>query len=1074
MADHASAGGGLALWGTSWEGEGAPAYWPWMQIIRSYARGRKTDELYADLGDGAADIARLVPEVGSRFLSLTAAAEVDPDQARFRLFDHISRFLASAAAKQPIVLILEDLHWSDRSSLTLMRFVAQALRAERVLLLGTYRDSEIAREHPFAEALGDLTRDRIVLGGLSNDGVARLIEATTGASPPRELAEAVFGRTTGNPFFVKEVARLLASQGRLDQAGAAASFVIPDGIRDVVLRRLARLSQECVDVLGAASVVGPEFEPDLVAGLTDRSVTDVVSLLATAESARVVAEIPGVIGRYSFAHALVREVIYDGLGAHRAELHRRAGEILEKRRAASGSGGLSEIANHYLKGATAGDALQAARMAIEAARESLRMFAWDQAAEFYARALEVMMLGAPEDDLRLRTLLELGDARTSAGDLEAARAVYGDAADLALALERPEELAHAALGFGSGLAGFEVRLFDDRQIELLWSALASLPENDTALGAWVLARLSVATSYLTPVEQRVTLSRQAVGMARRVGDNGALSYALSSLCDALAGPAHVDERIAASTEMIRLAAEPAAGAARCGVESCSVCLCSPEFALLGRRIRLVANLKAGDVAATDEDIEAYARLAEHLRQPLYLWYVPLFRGMRALMRGELNEAERLTSEAAAVASQTTSGNGDLLTLVQRAGEAWERGDPARVAALWREAIALSPETAALSSMRGMPIWMAAFAGNPVTVRPALERWAEAGGMATEADDAEWLDVAWYYAESAVRARESTAASSIYESLLPYEHLLIVEGIGARMIGSVAHLLGRLAAFLGRPGDAERHLERGLEAHTRAGATLWEARSKLELARLLRDIDDPNEDRRRELARSAAEAFTAAGSEAEAADALGLADGSTGTETEAKLEAEGNVFRREGEFWTVVFEGRLSRVKDSKGMRDIVTLLSTPSREVAALDLMGRDAGPGTSASGPKAEGLTAAGDAGELLDDRARAEYKSRIADLQLEIDDATADNDHSRAARAHQELEQLTEQLTAAYGLGGRARKAGDPAERARKAVTERIRDALGKIARDNPGLARHLKRSLRTGSFCVYSPEKPVTWSF
>jgi hypothetical protein len=175
--------------------------------------------------------------------------------------------------------------------------------------------------------------------------------------------------------------------------------------------------------------------------------------------------------------------------------------------------------------------------------------------------------------------------------------------------------------------------------------------------------------------------------------------------------------------------------------------------------------------------------------------------------------------------------------------------------------------------------------------------------------------------------------------------------------------------------------------------------------------------------------------------------------------EGNVFRREGEFWTISFGGAVARLKDSKGLRDIAVLIGSPGREFAALDLVARDAG----------DEVPREGDAGAVLDDRARTAYKARIAELQAEIDDAA---DPMRTTSAREELDALAAQLASAYGLGGRARRAGDPAERARKAVAERIRDAIAKIGREHPALGRHLKASIRTGAFCGYAPERPTAW--
>ena len=1001
---YATENGARALWGASWEGEGTPPYWPWMQIVRSYAAGRRTDELYNEMGAGASDIARLVPEVGGRFLTLTAAEEAEPDQARFRLFDNVTLFLKEAARSQPLVLVFDDLHWADRSSLTLLLFFAQALRDASVLAIGTYRDVDLDADHPLRET--HRTTERVFLRGLQRDEVAALIRETTGSDPQPELADGVFDKTNGNPFFVKEVARLLDAQGRLHSGG----YAIPEGVRDVVGKRLARLDQQTVALLGAASVLGREFSIDQLASLADRDVEGVLRLLDDATSAQIVSEQPETVGRFAFAHALVRDSLYSELGpARRAALHWKAGSLLDARHL--GDAHLSEIANHLVRGAAAGDPSRAAEAAIGAGRYALRMYAWDKAAEMYTRALDALALAGSDDKVRARTLLELGDAHTRAGDLAAARGVYLRAADLSRGPELASELAHAALGLGGGLAGSEVRLFDDHQLELLDRALDELPATDAPVRAWVLARLSVASSFVRTIEERAALSREAVDMARRLGDRGALSYALSSLCDALAGPDHVNERLAASSEMIALASQPADGAARCGVDSCSVCLCDPEFALLGRRFRVVANLERGDLAAVDADIDGYARLAEHLRQPLYLWYVPLLRGMRALIRGSFGETERRIEEAAGIAERMSSDNANVLIGVLRAGLEIERGDTAAAVRAMRSIYAASSELSDIPSYPGAEVMFASLSGDKEEATRLLRGWIGRGGLSAQPKDSEWLSDGAIAADSALVIGDPVGAQHVFDALAPYEDLFAVDGIAAYFRGSVAYHLGRLAALLGRPDEAERLLAKATAAHERIGAPLWSERSR---------------------------------SDAAAPPAAAV-----------KPVEEGR-FRREGDFWTVAYDGEVARLKDSKGLRDIAALLATPDKEIAALDLASAEAG-------------RFEGDAGELLDERARAAYKARIAELQAEIDE-----DPSGSTRAREELDALSEQLAAAYGLGGRARRAGDPAERARKAVTERIRDAVGKIARQTPALGRHLKASIHTGAFCSYEPERPVTWTF
>jgi len=1054
--------GALVLWGPCWESEGAPAYWPWAQVIRSYARGKRTDDLFAQMGTGAADIARIAPEVGGRFLALTPDADVDPEQARFRLFDNIGTFLRAASEAQPLVIVLDDLHWADRSSLMLLRFVAQTLRDARTLLIGTYRDVEITPDHPFVETVGDLTVERVTLTGLARADVATLIAATTGAPPKDDLTDVVAGRTSGNPFFVKEVAQLLAAQGKLDQQGHVAASAIPEGVRDVVRRRLARLSQQCVDLLAAAAVLGPEFSVDVLAEATGSATLDVLPVLEEAIAARIVSEVQGAIGRYAFAHSLVRAVIYDGLGpTRRSLLHWNVGVLLEQR-----DGHLAEVATHLVQGVPSGDAAKAASVAIRAARDALAMYAWDQAVTLYERALEVLPSSASDKALRLHTLLELGDARTSAGDLTGARAVFDQAATLAAGPQFATELAHAALGFGGGLGGFEVSLFNDRQIDLLERALDALPKEDSAVRAWLLARLSVATSFVRPFEERASLSNEAMAMAERLRDDAALSYALSSLCDALSGPDNVLDRIDASTRMVELSEQPASGVARCGVASCTVCLCNPEFALLGRRVRIVANLERGEIDAVDADIEVYTRLAEHLRQPLYLTYVPIFRGMRALMLGDFATVERSVNEAISIRGRTSSENASVLIGSQRAGLAFERGDFAESRRALLEMVDSNPELLKAPSASAIPALMDGLFGEPGSATPALQTWLDQGGLAVQPKDSEWIVTGVFFTEMALRHRLNSLASHIYEHLLPYEHEFVVDSIAARFMGSVAYHLGRLSRQLGRYNDSEQHLVNSIEAHERVRAPLWSARSRLELARLLAISGDTRVDLKGKLANAAAATFARFGLRTEANGARAFAEGAP-ADAGHHQPLEGNIFRNEGEFWTVAFAGNVARVKDSKGLRDIAALLAVPGREIGAVDLVARE-------GGTIARAITAGADTGEIVDEQARAAYRRRAEELRTEIEEAEENNDAGRADHARLELDTLTEHLSAAYGLGGRARRSGDPAERARKAVTERIRDAVAKLAKEHPALHRHLKASIKTGAFCSYLPERPVTWSF
>ncbi|MDP2959021.1 MAG: AAA family ATPase, partial [Longimicrobiales bacterium] len=348
-----------ALWVRCYEGEGAPAYWPWVQVIRSYVHDRDPAALMSEMGPGAADIAQVVSEVRERLPDLPAPPALEPEQARFRLFDSITTFLKNASKNQPLVLVLDDLHWADKPSLLLLQFLARELRGSRLLVLSTYRDVEVRRQHPLSQTLGELNREglsqRILLRGLTARDVARFIEITAGIAPPSALVEAVFRETEGNPFFVNEIVRLLVADGRLEHPEQVKSWsvTIPQSVREVVGRRLDHLSDACNRVLTVASVIGREFALRVLERVSEVTGDRLVEALEEAVGARVIVEVPRVVGRYSFSHALIRETLYEELSTtRRVRLHRRIGEAIEE---IDPEGHLPQLAYHFCEAAPGGD-----------------------------------------------------------------------------------------------------------------------------------------------------------------------------------------------------------------------------------------------------------------------------------------------------------------------------------------------------------------------------------------------------------------------------------------------------------------------------------------------------------------------------------------------------------------------------------------------------------------------------------------------------------------------------------------------------------------------------------------------
>jgi len=415
LCTYARLRGAQVLIGRCYEGEGAPAYWPWVQAIRSYVEACDGAELQSEMGPGAADIAQIVSEVHAKLPGLPAPPAIEPDQARFRLFDSITTFLKNASRRQPLVLLLDDLHWADKASLLMLQFLARDLAGARLLVLGTYRDVELGRQHPLAQTLGELAREqvgtRVLLRGLGEPEVKRYIEMTAGVAPSATLVAAVFRETEGNPFFLSEVVRLIVADGRLQDSGDTSSWTvaIPQSVREVVGRRLDHLGEACNGVLTTAAVIGREFGLDALERVTQIEGDRLLELIEEAEAARVIEEVRGernTIGRYSFSHALIRETLYGELSTtRRVRLHKQIGETLESLYAADIDAHLSELAYHFGEAAAAGEAEKAIDYAHRAGDRAVSLVAWEEAAGQYERALQALELlpGCPMSGGRRRS-----------------------------------------------------------------------------------------------------------------------------------------------------------------------------------------------------------------------------------------------------------------------------------------------------------------------------------------------------------------------------------------------------------------------------------------------------------------------------------------------------------------------------------------------------------------------------------------------------------------------------------------------------------------------------------------------
>jgi DNA-binding SARP family transcriptional activator/predicted ATPase len=409
LVQRAGVRGVAVAWGRCYEGEGAPAFWPWTQVLRMLIGDRDAEALRSMVGPAAAELAHVVPELREAFPDSEGSATegYDPEKARFRLYETVCRLMAALADRGSLLVVLDDLHWADPASLQLLGFVATQLAGCRVMVVGTYRDTEVDSSHPLGATLAALARHgatRVALGGLRRVEVGQFVTAATGVAPDSSLVTRLWDRTDGNPFFVGQLVRLLETRGG-DAAMLATELAteVPGGVRDVIRHRVGLLPEDTAQVLKLAAVVGRDFEMDVLARVVGGDEEDVLARVETALRAGLVIEQPETVGRCRFVHALVRETLYDELSAlRRARLHRRVGEALEDR----GRADPLELAHHFWQAQPAGAAGKALEHAMRAADHAIAHLAYEQAEEQLRRALE-LVARLPEGADRSRLELEL-------------------------------------------------------------------------------------------------------------------------------------------------------------------------------------------------------------------------------------------------------------------------------------------------------------------------------------------------------------------------------------------------------------------------------------------------------------------------------------------------------------------------------------------------------------------------------------------------------------------------------------------------------------------------------------------
>ncbi|MFI9572117.1 ATP-binding protein [Microbispora rosea] len=932
----------------------------------------------------------------------------------FRLYDAVTSALVAVSQSRPLVVVLEDLHWADVASLRLLEFAAQHTWFERVLLVGTYRDVEVeSADHPLRPLVLPLVAraTTVTLTGLEREEVGALMTRAAGRDPSTDLVAEVHRRTGGNPFFVEQTARLWRSGGSV--------ATIAPGVRDTLLRRLSLLPAQVVDLLVTAAVLGRQFHRQALAAVAAAPVLQVERLLDQAVAARLVVASGGAARggaarggeTFAFAHDLVRQTLYESLDEKTAT--RRHAAVVH---AVDRSPTLAEhvlpadVARHaYLAGDQVEPAHAADRL-LAAARDAAARLATEEALGHYRRALELAAV-AGEPRRRVVIALELGREVYQGDDCDGGRRAFEEAAAVARETGEPELVARVALSVYAAGGGDDGPLVAD----LLREAHGELVRDGRPPGE------EPSLDHLAR-----ELAIHVALLARRGEDDEALAFSLWASHDAIWGLGTAPERAALTGELLTLAR-------RTG---------DMEMESIAAALRWVALLEQGDPSYFDQ-FRDFVTLGGRADLPRIDMATASDRSIIAALTGDFGQAETLLDELARFehghdhfaymldhhrwAVRMLQGRDDGLDEVHRALRksrhpcpglleamtALRRGDGATALRHLRDTMARGEPRRSVQ-----PLWLrfqamvAAWSRDPELcekARAELDPYLGTWAVSLYGWDIGGPVVLLRALVDAAQERWDEAIDGFTAAWHSAELLLARPwSVEAR-----AHL-GEALLRRGRPGDAE------------------------EAGKLLDDVEGE-------------------------AGRLGMRH-ILERVRRSRTPVAGAGFRWDGAVWTLEFGGHTVRLPDAKGLRDLHCLLSHPGADLPAVRLLAPEGGELVVA----ARGM--GGDA--VLDEEAKARYRRRLALLDEEIDRAAERGDDGRAAEFDRERAALLDELRSASGLGGRDRRLGDEAERARKAVTARIRDVLRKLDRLHPAMAAHLRAAVSTGATCRYQPGHEIAW--
>ena len=826
--------GAVVLFGSCDEDIGLP-YRPFVEALRHYLANAPDEILVRHVREHQGELLRMVPELSQRVPDVPPPRVAEPETERFLMFEAVAGLLSVASEHSPVVLILDDLQWAGAPELLLFKHIVRSAMPMHLLIIVTYRDTELSRTHPLASVLADLRREtgieRFALRGLDEAGIIAFVTAAAGhdLDPPElAMARAIGQETEGSPLFIAETLRNLSESGAVLREGdrwvlraGSHDLGIPQGVKETIGRRLSRLTESTNKTLSLASVIGREFDLGLleqIAGMPEDAILDAID---EAKAAALVAEVGGEVERYAFTHALVRATLYDELSpARRARLHRRVGAALERLTETRPGQRVDELARHWMAATTIGDSSKAIAYARQAAERALAGLAFEEAANYYEQSLAALQHHDRSGDLlRCDLMIALSDAQRRAGEADYRRAMT-EAVTIARSLGDSRRLAMAVLvSARPGGTVANATVVDHELIALFEEALVGLrDEDDEVLRAKILARLSVELLYTVEFDRRHRLSGEALAIARRSGDQSVLAFALYAHAVAINFPSTLAERLALTAEMEAL-----------GERSGSI-----ETRWTSAYHRFGALLESGDIVRSEQMLARMRGLIPKLRQPYFNWATSLAGSMLCVMRGA-PDAEQQVSAAFELGRAGGQPDAYMLHHAQLFVIRRDQGRYGELVEPLRQFVQAQPH---------LPVWGATLAGLYCETDELDQARAQVAMLAANGYrlpvDWTWPSAVMSLGQVASDLGDQALAEHFYPQLQKVAGQVGVTAIGLICYGSLASPCGLLAACLRRWDEADRYFGEAEAMNERIGARPYLVRTRRAWAAMLIDRNAPGD------------------------------------------------------------------------------------------------------------------------------------------------------------------------------------------------------------------------------------------